>query len=480
MNLKAGQKRTEDLRVRFAPSPTGELHLGGARTALFNWLLARARSAKFILRIEDTDPERSTEEAAGNIMEDLRWLGLDWDEGPDVSGPFVPYRQSQRTEQHVHVANELVKVGRAYNCFCPPGTRVEKGRPCPGGCFDLDRGESESRVEREENAVRLRPPTGRTVVEDLIRGRGEFENEAIEDFVILRRDGRATYNLAAPVDDWQMGINLVLRGDDHLANTPKQIMILEALGAPLPSYAHLPMIVGKDGKPLSKREGSTSVKSLRRDGFLPDAVVNFLALLGWSLDESTTIMSRDQIISGFSLERVSRSPAAFDREKLEWINGNYIRVLKDSELASLFVPFLAREGLIDYEPDSRTMEKLASIASICKERLKKLDEIPDWAGFFFREVEIEGEVREKVIGQDYAEPVLRESLKSLQGLDSWKADAIEEALRGVCDRLEIKPRRGLQVVRVVVSGSRVSPPLFESLEIMGRQESLKRLEEALP
>ncbi len=475
------------MRLRFAPSPTGYLHVGGARTALFNWLLARRHGGSFILRIEDTDLSRSTEEAIEAIIRDMRWLGLDWDEGPEVGGEHWPYRQTGRVNLYRRAAEELMRKGAAYRCFCLPEELAERREKA------LKEGKSPMydrrcrRIPWEESrdmakdgkpfAIRFAVPEGETVVRDLVRGEVRFRNQEIEDFVLLRNDGSPTYNLAVVVDDLDMRITHVVRGDDHLPNTPKQILLYRALEAEEPAFAHLPMIVGRDGKPLSKRHGDVAVGSFRERGFLPDAMVNFLALLGWSLDDSTTIMDRDTLVAGFALERVSSKPAVWDDEKLVWMNSQYIMAMDDQALAQALMPFLAQAGLAE-EGDPGALERMRRISPLVRERIKTLTDAVPLVAFFFREVEAEEDARELLRGEE-SRAVLRETGKRLLELESFDAAALEESMRAMADEMGVKPRKAFQPVRAAVSGSRVSPPLFESMEILGRETCLRRIARSL-
>jgi glutamyl-tRNA synthetase len=408
------------VRVRFAPSPTGFLHIGGVHTALFNWLFARHEGGEFRLRIENTDVSREVAEATDQIQESLRWLGLDWD-------GEVTF-QLDRMERCREEAARLVVEGKAYE---------------------------------DEGAIRMRmPEEGVTAWDDLIRGRIEWENERLDDLVIVRADGRPTYNFASPVEDWLDGISHVLRGDDHISNTPRQIRILEALGAPLPAYGHLANILGPDSKKLSKRHGATSVEEFRAQGYLPEALVNFLALLGWSYDDKTTVMSREELVERFTLERVGASPSVFDFKKLEWLNGVYLRALPPGEYAQRLVAYLREQG---YEWDEALIRK---VAPLVQEKIATLGEFPVFAGFFFARVEPDGELD----GQ-----VLPAAAETLAQVEPFVAGAIEEALRELAEQLGLKPREAFQPIRLAVTGSKVSPGLFESLEVLGRDESLARL-----
>jgi len=410
--------------VRFAPSPTGFLHIGGVHTALFNWLFARHEGGEFRLRIENTDTSREVDTATEQIQDSLRWLGVDWD-------GEVTF-QLDRMERCREEAQRLVAEGKGYE---------------------------------DEGAIRMRmPDEGATAWDDLIRGRIEQPNEKIEDLVLVRADGRPTYNFASPIEDWLDGITHVLRGEDHISNTPKQIQILEALGAPLPEYGHLANILGPDGKKLSKRHGATSVEEFREQGYLPEALVNFLALLGWSYDDKTTVMSREELVERFTLERVGASPAVFDFQKLEWLNGVYLRELPPDEYADRLVEFLRERG---YDWDEALVRKSAPLV---QEKIATLAEFPAFAGFLFGDVEPDPALLDGA--------VLEHAEQTLADLEPFAADSIEQALRGLAERLELKPREAFQPIRVAVTGSKISPGLFESIELLGREQTLERLRSA--
>jgi glutamyl-tRNA synthetase len=412
--------------VRFAPSPTGRLHIGGVHTALFNWLFARHEGGEFRLRIENTDTSREVAEATEQIQESLRWLGLDWD-------GEVTF-QLDRMERCRVEAQRLLEEGKAYE---------------------------------DEGAIRIcMPDEGVTVWDDLIRGRIEYPNEKLEDLVLVRADGRPTYNFASPIEDWLDGITHVLRGDDHISNTPKQTRILEALGVTLPHYGHVGNIFGPDGKKLSKRHGSVSVEDFRADGYLPDALVNFLALLGWSYDDKTTIMSRQELVERFTLERVGASPATFDYAKLDWMNGIYLRALDRDAYAEALLTWLREQG---YEWDENVVR---ATVPLVQEKIAKFSEYPAFAGFLFGEVEADRGLL------DGSAPVLEEAERALADVDPFAAEPIEQALRDLAERLELKPRDAFQPIRVAVTGSRVSPGLFESIELLGRERTLERLSRA--
>jgi glutamyl-tRNA synthetase len=414
------------VRVRMAPSPTGFQHVGGIRTFLFNWLFARHQGGENCLRIENTDTTREVAEAVDHIQDSLHWLGI------EVDGPVT--FQLDRMADCRRVAEQLVAEGRAYE---------------------------------DEGAIRFRMPNeGTTAWDDVVRGRVEVANETIEDLVLVRSDGRPTYNFASPMEDVWDGITHVIRGEDHISNTPKQIRIIEAVGAEIPVYAHVPNIFGGDGKKLSKRHGATGVEEFRAAGYLPEALVNFLALLGWAPDGETTIMSRDELVERFSLDRVSPSPAQFDYQKLDWMNGVYLRELTTEEFAHRLLLWLGENG---YDWDA---ELVTRTAPLVQEKIARLAEFPGFAGFFFHEVEPD------VTDLDGGAPMLDAAAHALTSLEPFEAAAIEAALREAADRLELKPRQAFQPIRVAVTGSKVSPGLFESIELLGREATLSRLRAA--
>jgi glutamyl-tRNA synthetase len=479
------------VRVRFAPSPTGHLHIGGARTAVYNWALARHTGGTFILRIDDTDPERSTEANVAAILRGLRWLGLDWDEGPEIGGTHGPYFQTLRAFTYVEALEVLRAGGHAYPCFCS-AEQLETNRDAArsrGGfagydrtCRRLDAVSAAARVEAGEPHVwRLAVPKDRTEVafDDAIRGHMSFPADALDDFVLLRSDGTPTYNYASVVDDALMEITHVVRGDDHLSNTPRQILLFEALGHEVPVFAHLPMIWGPDGKRLSKRHGAVSVEAYRDSGYLPEAVLNYLALLGWSLDGETTIISAQTLCDSFSLERVSSNPAILDTGKLDWMNGAYIRALPADEFVDRMAPWLVEAGLVTVEDLGNRREWLLKLVPLISERVKRFDEIVPMVRFLFEEaVEIDPTARAKTLVAEGAPQALASARVALADLPAFGSAAIEEALRAVPEATGSKPKVVFQAVRVAVTGTTVSPPLFESLELLGRERTLARLEAA--
>jgi glutamyl-tRNA synthetase len=412
--------------VRFAPSPTGFLHIGGVHTALFNWLYARHEAGEFRLRIENTDTSREVAEASEQIQESLRWLGLDWD-------GQVTF-QLDRLERCREEAHRLVAEGHAYE---------------------------------DEGAIRIRmPDEGATAWDDLVRGRIEIPNEKLEDLVAVRADGRPTYNFASPVEDWLDGITHVIRGEDHISNTPKQIRVLEALGASVPAYAHLGNLLGPDGKKFSKRHGAVSVEEFRRDGYYAPALLNYLALLGWSYDDRTEIFSREELVRLFTLERVGASPAVFDYDKLGHLNGLYLRALSPEEYATALLGWLREQGF-DWDE-----EVVRAAAPLVQEKITTLAEFPAFAGFFFERVKADPKLL------DGSGPLLAEARATLADIEPFSSERIEEALRALAERQGLKPRQAFQPIRAAVTGSNVSPGLFESIELLGREETLARLDGA--
>jgi glutamyl-tRNA synthetase len=444
------------LRVRFAPSPTGALHIGGARTALYNWLAARHGDGELVLRIEDTDRERSTEENVAQILDALEWLELDWDVGP-VS-------QASRAERHAEALQQLLDSGAAYRDSAT-AKDVEAWKAEHGA----DRGYRGEAVSDAGAAVRLRvPDDGETVVHDLIRGPVNFPNRSYDDFVIARGDDSVLYNFAVAVDDAEMGISEVVRGDDHLSNTPKQLLVLTALGHEPPRYAHLPLLHGPDGKKLSKRHGAASVQELREAGYLPAAVRNYLALLGWGTDDDTTVMATEELVRRFRVEDVGRSAAIFDEKKLRWLNGRFMRELRLDQYTAVVAKHLGRE------PD----ERLRAACEIAQEKAQTLDEVWDLIRFLF-EPPVEDEKAWGKVMKDGALAALEAARDALADAPGFDAEAVEAALAPLPEGLDAKPGKVYQPIRVAITGTSVSPGIFESLAVLGREESLTRIDAAV-
>jgi glutamyl-tRNA synthetase len=444
------------MRVRFAPSPTGQLHLGGARTALYNWLVARGQGGTLVLRIEDTDRERSTPENVEHILDALRWLEIDYDEGP--------ISQLSRTDRHQEVLARLLADGHAYRSTATADdVKAYKERQGADRGF---RGEAEP-----EGAVRLRAPDeGESVVKDVIRGDTTFAYVHMDDPVIARADSSVLYNFAVAVDDLDAGITHVIRGEDHLSNTPKQLLVLEALGAQPPVYAHLPLLHGPDGKKLSKRHGAASVQDLRDAGYLPEAVRNYLALLGWGDEDDETLIPTDELIRRFRIERVSRNPARFDEQKLRWMNGRYVRELGTDELTHRLQEYLRA----DAPPD-----RLRAAVAISEEKIQTLADFWPLAGFIFDGPSDDPAAREKWLSDGGLE-ALADARAALERAEPFDAEHIEQALREVVAARDAKPRDVFQPVRVALAGTTVSPGIFETLQVLGRDESLSRIDAVLP
>ena len=475
-------------RVRFAPSPTGYLHVGGARTALFNWLFARRHLGTFILRIEDTDTERSSDKMVAGILESMRWLGLDWDEGPEIGGPHAPYFQTQRFERHKAAAHQLLAGGAAYKCYCSPELLKEKREAAEktGGGWKYDRAclslsvEEQQRLEASgvQPAIRFKVPEGKTSYTDHVRGRIEVDHQEIEDFVILRSNGLPIYHLSVVADDIDMDITHVIRGDDHISNTPKHILLFQALSRTPPEFAHVPLILGTDKKKLSKRHGITSVTEYERLGYLPDAMVNFLALLGWSPGGDREVMSREEMIAAFSLEGISGGAAVFDPEKLDWFNAQYLARLNPDDLLERVKPLLQSAGLwSDDLDDVGRQEWLQRVLRLVLPRVRRLPEfVGQAAPFLTATVDYDPEaVRKHLTSADLDGHI--EALIAALEADSepYQEAAIERVLRSVADARGIKAAALIHAARIAATGKAVSPGIFEVLALLGKSLTLSRL-----
>ncbi|MFH1220623.1 MAG: glutamate--tRNA ligase [Candidatus Eisenbacteria bacterium] len=480
----------QQVRVRFAPSPTGHLHVGGARTALFNWLFARSKGGKFVLRIEDTDQERSTEESYRAIVDALRWLGLDWDEGPIVGGDYGPYFQSQRRHLYRELAERLVAEGKAYICCCTQG-EVAVRRAASGAtseastydrrCRDLAAEESSKLLtEGRPHVIRIKTPLeGETAFDDLVHGRVAFQNPNLEDFVLIKSDGFPTYNFAATIDDISMKISHIIRGDDHISNTPRQIVLYQAFGVAPPYFAHVPLIMGADKTRLSKRHGATSVAQFTLDGYLPEAMVNYLALLGWSYDAETSLFEIADLISKFSLEKVSSTPAVFDYQKLAWINGEYMKKRSREAKIALVIPHLQGAGLVGAEVDEAALRYIGDVVDVIGERLKIGRQILEQGAFFFKDqAEYDAAAAEEFLKRHYVGPAFRILEERLAKLENFDVPSIEAAMRGLATEMGLKAGDLFQPVRIALTGSRFSPGLFETMAVLGKARVLARLEAA--
>ena len=485
------------VRVRFCPSPTGNPHVGLARTALFNWAFARHHGGAFVFRIEDTDAARDTEQSYELLLDVMRWLGLDWDEGPEVGGAHGPYRQSERGDIYADVAARLLEAGRAYRCYCSQqelDERRERARAggsasgYDGHCRELDAEQVAAyEAEGREPVLRLRMPDRDITWNDLVRGEITFAAEQVSDFVLVRANGQSLYTLVNPVDDALMEITHVLRGEDLLSSTPRQIALYEALeaigvGTGPPAFGHLPFVTGAGNRKLSKRDPESNLLGYREQGYLPEGLLNYLALLGWAIAEDRDIFTLAEMVEAFDIARVNPSPARFDPKKCEAVNATHVRLLSSEEFVRRLVPYLRNAGLLAGSPDERGGALLASAAPLVQERVSVLTEAVDMLAFLFVDEDafgVDPDDKAKTLDEQGLATV-RAAHDALAGIDDWQVTEIEAALRAaLVERLGLKPRLAFGPVRVAVTGKRVSPPLFESLELLGRERSLRRLEAVL-
>ena len=479
------------VRVRYAPSPTGNPHIGNIRTAMFNWLFARRNGGQFVVRVEDTDQGRITEGAVDHILDGLEWLGIDWDEGPRVGGPYGPYFQSERLQRYHDAAERLIASGNAYRCYCPPERvaelRKEQARTKQRQGYDSHCRYLSDAERREKSAAGLpsvlrfaMPQSGITSVDDAIRGHVEWQNELTDDFVLVKSDGFPTYHMAVVVDDHAMEISHVLRAEEWLPSTPRHVQLFRALDLPMPTFGHLPMILGTDRAKLSKRHGATSLMEYRDDGFLPGALINFMALLGWSLDGETDVMTVDTIRDNFTLERVGRPAAIFDLDKLQWMNGVYIRQMDIGDLADDILAFLEREYTADLLPIDR--DYLLNIVPLVQERIKTLADAPEMLSYFFQEHPdydpatlvqrgMDGETTQAAIRRAHSD------LAAVSGED-FLHENLEAILRATGAELGLSGRQFFGALRTAVTGRTATPPLFEMMEVMGQERVLRRLDAA--
>jgi glutamyl-tRNA synthetase len=483
------------VRVRFAPSPSGDLHVGNIRTALYDWAFARRTGGVFVLRIEDTDTSRVTDEYVRSALGTLRWLGLDWDEGPEVGGEYGPYQQSQRLEVYADWAAKFLAAGHAYRCYCTPDELAERraaarasGGPSgyDGHCRDLTAEQVASyEAEGRQPVLRLRMPDGTTTFTDLVRGEVSFDHAFVPDFVLQRADGSPLYTLAVAVDDVLMKITHVVRGEDLLSSTPRQLAVYRAMGVAdedFPLFAHLPYVLGKDGQRLSKRNGVVSVNWYRDEGFLPEAICNYLALLGWSPGENRESFTLAEMAAEFDLARVNKNAAQFDVRKLEAINGDKIRALEPAEFVSRITPFLQRAGLVTDPPVAAQQQLVTAAGPLIQQRISRLTEAVGMLGFLLvsdADFAVDADDAAKTLTAESGR-VLQAAEAALAGTEPWTADAIKAALtHALVDELGLKPRVAFAPVRVAVTGRRVSPPLYESVELLGRERTLHRISLAL-
>ncbi|MFO7948045.1 MAG: glutamate--tRNA ligase [Armatimonadota bacterium] len=478
------------VRTRFAPSPTGSMHVGNLHTALFNWIFARKNEGVVVLRIEDTDELRSTPEALGIIYDSLKWLDLDWDEGPDIDGPHGPYIQSERLELYEQKVNELLDAGKAYRCYCTP-EEVEERRQImrargeapkyDGKCRNLTIEEQKAlEAEGREYCVRFKmKETGSTVINDLIQGEVVYENNLAGDPVIFKQSGFPTYHLAVVVDDDAMDITHVIRGAGHLPNTQIHMQLQEALGIPHPAYAHLPIILGEDRTKLAKRHGAVSVTEYRDMGYLPEAMFNFLALLGWSPGSEEEVLSREEIIRRFSLKDCSRAPSVFDLQKAEWLNGEHMKQMDSRELAERIHPWLVDADLFEQEPSEERWEWLTEVVDLMKERAKLLTTFVNWARYFFTDdYEFENRAREEWLNRDTTPDVLDTLADRFEQIDDWNVDTVEEAIRGLADNLDVGAGKVIHPCRAAITGTTIGPSLFHLVAVLEQHDVINRLRKA--
>jgi len=475
------------VRVRFAPSPTGFLHVGNAKTALINWLFARGEGGAFILRIEDTDVERHTPGAVEVVFESLRWLGLTWDEGPEVGGDFGPYVQSQRMGLYREKADLLLRQGKAYKCFCTPQeleaerekARKEKRPPrYSGKCRELTAAQIDRRSD-DPFVIRFRVPQGKTVFTDLVYGETSFDNAEIGDFVILKANGMPTFHLAVVADDIAMQISHVIRGEGHLSNTPRHVLLFQALDSPLPQFVHLPLIRGHDGKPLSKRHGATNVLQFREDGFLPEALVNYLALLGWSPGDDREVLSVDELVELFSLHGLTKAAGVFNYKKLRWLNGQHIRRLGKNDFAERVRRLLQQHGFLPPKLSKEREQWTQRLAEVCQEKIAVLNDIIPYSDFFFTPVEgYEEKGVKKYWSQKEVAEILLQLAAALDEVVPFVEPQIEVACTRIVEQNGIKLGDLIHPARLALTGKTVGPGFYAVVELLGKEESVKRLQQA--
>jgi len=481
----------EKVRVRFAPSPTGYLHIGGARTALFNYFFAKRYGGKFILRIEDTDRERLKEDSVSQIISSLKWLGIEWDEGPEIGGEFGPYFQSERLELYRKEAQRLVDEGKAYYCFCTEEEiakerEEQKALKVPyrysGRCSTLSKEEVEENIKMgKPYVIRIRiPREGNTVVQDLIRGTVNFDNSQLDDYIIIKSNNMPTYNFACVVDDHFMKISHVIRAEEHLSNTPKQVLMYEALGYEIPKFAHISMILAPDRSKLSKRHGATSVGEFKEQGYLKEAIVNYLTLLGWAPGGDEEIFSVEDTVKKFSLDNVSKTAAIYDVNKLSWINGHYLRNLDLDYITREAVPFFIKKGLVSEDEVENKYDYIKRVVSAVREKVKLLSEVADASEYFFKDIdEYDPKGVEKRFKKDNVIELLTKGKQALEKASDFSVEGVEKAYRDLIDELGIKGGDIIHPTRLALSGRTVGPGLFDIISILGKEECLRRMDKAI-
>ena len=479
-----------DVRVRVAPSPTGYLHLGLARTALFNWLFAKHHNGTFVLRVDDTDVERSTEESLENILKSFRWLGITFDEGVGIGGDYGPYKQSERLEIYHEYTEKLLETGGAYYCYCTKeeldkereqAREQRKAYIYSGKCRNLTADEREKHeAEGRKPSIRLKVPGKVITVHDLVKGNVDFQTVLIGDFIIVRPSGMPMYNFASAIDDMTMKTSHIIRADEHLANTPKQILIYEALKCPLPEFAHVPLVMGKKGEKLSKRHGATSAEEYRKQGYLPEAMINYLVRLGWSYDDQEEVFTIDELIEKFTLDRVGTSSGIFDQQKLLWLNGEYIAKMDIDARTKAVIPFLQEAGLIGEDVPPEKYEWIKAIVTAIGDRLKTLTQIIDYAGaFFVDELEYDEKAVQKRLRQDYV-PQMLEDLKGIfQATEPFDEAKLEEVIRDYSEKTGLSGSKIIHPLRVALTGKPVGPGIFETVVLVGRERAIQRLDKGV-
>jgi nondiscriminating glutamyl-tRNA synthetase len=482
----------EKIRVRFAPSPTGPLHIGGARSALFNYLLAKKSGGDFILRIEDTDVERSSAASEENIKQSLRWLGIDWNEGIDVGGSYGPYRQTERLSMYNKYVNQLLERGLAYRCYCSEEEIAEEREKLMakgelprylGKCRQLTPEQEKDLVKQgRKPVIRFRVPEDEAIViEDLVRGNVTFESNGIGDFVIIKSDGIPTYNFAVVIDDTTMNITHVIRGEEHLSNTPRQILLYQALGVKMPKFAHISLILGKDRSKMSKRHGSTSVVNYQEAGFLPEALINYLALLGWSPDKEEEIFSMEQLIEEFSLDRVAKNPAVFDMDKLNWLNSYYIKESSPEKITELAIPYLQKENLIDEKVSEEQIKWLVQVVDAIKHKIVSISEVPAYVRVFFPlEIKVEDKKAEEVLAGTQVPEVAQVLLAKLAQIEELTPANVKKILKDITKELKLGGKQVYMPLRIALTGEMHGPELHDLIAFIGLDEVKNRIAQTVP
>ena len=480
-----------EVRVRFAPSPTGYLHVGGARTALFNYYFAKKNNGKFILRIEDTDKKRLKEDSISQILSSMKWLGMDWDEGPEIGGEYGPYFQSERINLYTDEIKKLLNEGKAYYCFCTEDD-IEKEREeqrknklpyrYSGKCSHLSKEEVERNLKiGKPYVIRIKMPRdGSTEIKDLIRGKVVVDNTQLDDYIIMKSNGIPTYNFACVIDDYAMKISHVIRAEEHLSNTPKQILTYKALGYEVPKFAHLPMILAPDRSKLSKRHGATSVEEFKENGYLPETLVNYLTLLGWSPGGNEEIFSMEETIEKFSLDKVTKTAAIYDTKKLSWMNGQYLTRSDLEYIAKEALPYLVEDGLIESNDIEEKYEYIKRVVDIVREKVKLLPEISDASSYFFKDIDEYEEkgVKKRFTKEGVAE-ILERGKEALKNAPNFNVDTVEKVYRDLIDELGIKGGDIIHPTRLAISGRTVGPSLFDIISVLGKETCIKRMDKAI-